>query len=104
MLPIFIFMGGAECFVRRQPNIYKYKNDWMEQYAEEVETLIVGNSFAMNGIIPDSAFEKIFYYQILWDCLWAQWTIIKEANGDDFGSYGIDRFHRGLANIKKLKN
>lgn len=54
MLPVFVFMGGAECFVRRLPNIYKYKNDWMEQHAEEVETLIVGNSFAMNGIIPDS--------------------------------------------------
>ena len=54
MLPIFVFMGGAECYVRRLPNIYKYKNEWMEQHAEEVETLIVGNSFAMNGIIPDS--------------------------------------------------
>lgn len=54
MLPIFVFMGGAEYFVRSQPNIYKYKNDWMEQHVEEVETLIVGNSFAMNGIIPDS--------------------------------------------------
>ena len=60
MLPIFVFMGGAECFVRRQPNIYKYKNDWMEQYAEEVETLIVGNSFAMYGIIPDSIGRNSF--------------------------------------------
>lgn len=71
-------------------------------FTQENQNYILSNYF--NGIIPDSAFEKIFYYQILWDCLWAQWTIIKEANGDDFGSYGIDRFHRGLANIKKLKN
>ena len=53
-------MVVAECFVRSQPNIYKYKNDWMEQHSEEVETLIVGNSFAMNGIIPDSLGHNAF--------------------------------------------
>ena len=60
MLPIFVFVGGAECFVRRQPNIYRYKNDWMDQHAEEVETLIIGNSFAMNGVIPDSLRHNAF--------------------------------------------
>ena len=60
MLPILVFMGGAECYIRRLPNIYKYKNYWMEQHAEEVETLIVGNSFAMNGIIPDSIGRNSF--------------------------------------------
>ena len=60
MLPIFVFMGGAEYYVRSLPNIYKYKNDWMEQHAEEVETLIVGNSFAMSGVIPDSIGRNSF--------------------------------------------
>ena len=71
-------------------------------FTQENQNYILSNYF--NGIIPDSAFEKILCYQILWDCLWAQWTIIKEVNGDDFGSYGIDRFHRGLANLEKLMN
>jgi hypothetical protein len=48
--------------------------------------------------------KKYNNYQILWDFLWAQWTIIKEANGDDFGTYGIDRFHRGILNLQKLRN
>ena len=71
-------------------------------FTQENQDYILSNYF--NGVIPDSAIQKILCYQILWDCLWAQWTIIKEANGDDFGSYGIDRFHRGLANLDKLNN
>ena len=53
--------------------------------------------------IPAEAREKILIYEILQDILWAIWTVVKEAQGDDFGSYGIDRFTRGLQLIKKLK-
>ena len=53
--------------------------------------------------IPAEAREKILIYEILQDILWAIWTVVKEAEGDDFGSYGIDRFTRGLQLIKKLK-
>lgn len=54
-----------------------------------------------DGIIPENAYDKILCYQILWDYLWAQWTVIKEAKGDDFGTYGVDRYQRA---IKQLKN
>lgn len=57
-----------------------------------------------NGDVPADTEVKIKYFQILWDCLWAQWTIIKEAKGDNFGTYGKDRFYRAIANIKSLKN
>lgn len=57
-----------------------------------------------NGDIPMSTREKILCYQVLWDYLWAQWTIIKEAKGDDFGSYGIDRYNRAISNLKLLKD
>ena len=53
--------------------------------------------------IPAYTWEKIFIYEILMDVLWAQWTVIKEAAGDDFGTYGPDRFHRALSNLKKIK-
>lgn len=46
--------------------------------------------------------EKVLIYQILMDVLWSIWTCIKEAKGDDFGSYGIDRFKRALNNLSKL--
>lgn len=52
--------------------------------------------------IPENIIDHIRCYQILWDTLWAQWTVIKEACGDDFGSYGIDRYHRAKKNYKKL--
>ena len=52
ILPIFVFMGGVEYAVRQIPNEYKYKNEWMELHAEEVETLIIGNSHTEGGINP----------------------------------------------------
>ncbi|MDE7350429.1 MAG: phosphotransferase [Muribaculaceae bacterium] len=54
------------------------------------------------GDIPGAARKKILCYQILWDYLWAQWTVIKEAKGDDFGSYGIDRYNRAITNLNKI--
>lgn len=56
------------------------------------------------GAIPSGCEEKILCYQILWDYLWAQWTVIKEAKGDDFGTYGQDRFNRAIINLNKLDN
>lgn len=46
------------------------------------------------GKVPENAMPKILCYQALWDYLWAQWTVIKESKGDDFGTYGRDRYHR----------
>ena len=54
------------------------------------------------GEIPVNIEDRILCYEILWDILWAQWTVIKEACGDDFGSYGIDRYNRAKANFNKL--
>lgn len=53
--------------------------------------------------IPHNTYEKIYCYQILWDYLWAQWTVIKEAKGDDFGTYGIDRYNRAVAKLGKIE-
>lgn len=55
-----------------------------------------------NDEIPQHAEERILCYEILWDTLWAQWTVIKEACGDDFGSYGMDRYTRAKENYNKL--
>ena len=52
--------------------------------------------------IPSQVKERILCYEILWDTLWAQWTVIKEACGDDFGSYGLDRYTRAKENYKQL--
>ena len=46
--------------------------------------------------------SKILIYKICQDFLWSIWTNIKEAKGDDFGSYGIDRYNRAKENLLKL--
>lgn len=56
------------------------------------------------GPAPVHTQERILCYQILWDTLWAQWTVIKEAKGDDFGNYGINRYNRAKHNMVKLNN
>ena len=60
VLPIFVFMSGAEFAARQIPNYYSYKYNWMDQHAEEVETLILGSSHSLNSIIPRYFGEKSF--------------------------------------------
>ena len=54
--------------------------------------------------LPPKIEERILCYEILWDTLWAQWAVIKDACGDDFGSYGLDRYNRAKENYKKMTN
>lgn len=41
--------------------------------------------------------EKILIYKICQDILWSAWTILKENDGEDFGTYGRDRLARAAA-------
>lgn len=59
-------------------------------------------SHYFDGKEPENARKKILVYQILMDYLWAVWTRIKEAQGDDFGTYGMDRYTRAIENLKKI--
>lgn len=88
---------------------YSGMNDPMADFAalfieagfeKENEDYILSKYFV--GEIPKDARIKILCYQVLWDCLWSQWTVIKEKKGDDFGSYGLDRFNRAKENLEKL--
>lgn len=90
---------------------YSGMNDPMADFAalfieagfkKENEDYILEKYFEGNE--PENARVKILCYEILWDYLWAQWTVIKEAKGDDFGMYGLDRFTRAIANLKNLTN
>lgn len=69
-------------------------------FSEEIIEFFLNEYF--EGSIPAEARRKILCYQILWDYLWAQWTVIKEAKGDDFGTYGRDRYNRAIESIQKL--
>lgn len=48
-------------------------------------------------------FQKILIFKILQDHLWSIWTIYKEEQGDNFGTYGIDRYNRMLKNLREYK-
>ena len=50
----------------------------------------------------DNSRRRLLIHQICQDILWAVWTVIKEAEGDDFGTYGIDRYNRAKEYLKKL--
>ena len=70
-------------------------------FSEENQDFVLKHYF--QGDIPTNTYEKIRCYMILWDYLWAQWTVIKEACGDDFGTYGVDRFNRAKDNLGLIK-
>lgn len=70
-------------------------------FTEEEQDYFLKQYYGNN--IPDNISEHILCYQILWDTLWAQWTVIKESCGDDFGTYGHDRFMRAFETLKKIK-
>lgn len=88
---------------------YSGMNDPMADFAalflesdfpEETQDYFLDKYYS--GNVPAGIKERILCYEILWDALWAQWTVIKEACGDDFGSYGIDRYNRAKTNYNKL--
>lgn len=45
---------------------------------------------------------RLLMNKVLQDILWSLWTIIKENQGEDYGTYGIDRYKRGVENLNIL--
>lgn len=50
LLPIVIMAIGLEIYVESIPNSYTYKRQYMEQHADELQTLVLGSSYAYDGI------------------------------------------------------
>ncbi|WP_300386173.1 phosphotransferase [Clostridium sp.] len=65
--------------------------------SEEEEELFLNIYF--KGKVEESYKKRILINKIYQDFLWSTWTNIKEAKGDDFGSYGIDRYNRAKKNL-----
>ena len=59
-LPLLIAAVFVEIAVRHVPNSFKYKYDWMQKNAEEVEILIFGSSHTFFGVRPDYFEMKAF--------------------------------------------
>ena len=59
-LPVVLIAIGLEIYVESIPNSYTYKRTYMEQHAAEIKTLILGSSYAYDGIdakLLDNAFN-----------------------------------------------
>ncbi|MGL4451024.1 MAG: phosphotransferase [Sarcina sp.] len=71
-------------------------------FTEEEEELLL-NLYFDNKEHEDSRI-RVEIFKLCQDFLWSIWTLIKEKQGEDFGTYGIDRYNRCLENIDKLNN
>ena len=69
-------------------------------FTKDEEELFLNIYF--NGHVEDKYKRRIQINKIYQDFLWSTWTNIKEAKGDDFGSYGIDRYNRAKKNLDKI--
>lgn len=70
------------------------------EFSENEEELFLNLYF--EGNVEKKYRKKILIYKICQDFLWSIWTNIKEAKGDDFGTYGQDRYNRAKQNLNKI--
>lgn len=69
-------------------------------FTENEEELFLKTYF--KGNVEDKYTKRILINKIYQDFLWSIWITIKEANGDYFGQYGINRYNRAKENLKKV--
>ena len=50
LLPIVLLAIGLEIYVESIPNSYTYKRQYMELHASDIQTLVLGSSYAYDGI------------------------------------------------------
>jgi len=60
VFPLLLVLVPLEILLREVPNPYKYKYEWMQKNAPEVETLVLGSSHAFYGIRPEFLDGKAF--------------------------------------------
>jgi len=54
LIPLLIGFGALEYSLRLIPNDYAYKNEYLNKYSDKIEVLILGNSHAYRGVIPEN--------------------------------------------------
>src|SRR5438128_2739032 len=60
VIPDLLFFIGCEVLLRNIPNVYSYKNYYLDVNAKNIEVLILGGSTAYYNINPDYLKEKSF--------------------------------------------
>jgi len=67
------------------------------------EILLLQKYFEVEKI-EEAEWLKFLIFQICQDFLWSIWTCIKEAKGNDFGTYGLDRYERAKVKLNELES
>jgi thiamine kinase-like enzyme/choline kinase/predicted transcriptional regulator len=68
------------------------------EYSEMEENMLLDVYF--EGDVSPESKERLLINKVFQDFVWSVWTLYKEAQGDDFGSYGINRYNRAKKNIE----
>lgn len=77
---------------------YVLENDLTQEQEELLQSIYLGRVANKNEKI------RVIIHKICQDFLWSIWTIIKEAQGESFGDYGVNRFKRCRENLDLLKS
>lgn len=57
---VLCLLALAESMARHCPNAYSIKEEWMQQHADEIETLVLGSSHAYAGVKPEALTTKAY--------------------------------------------
>ncbi|MEH7253735.1 phosphotransferase [Neobacillus niacini] len=68
-------------------------------FSPEEEELFLTLYFEQDEV-PLEILQRVIMNKIFQDFLWTIWTIVKEAKGDNYGTYGPDLLNRCLKNLK----
>ena len=74
----------------------------LESEFNKTEELMLLQKYFETDDVSENDKMKLLIFQICQDFLWSVWTCIKEAKGNDFGSYGIDRYERAKLKLDEL--
>ncbi len=72
------------------------------QFTEEEETFFI--TYYLGRKPTSEEVQRLLMHAIFQDYLWYLWTVYKESKGDDFGSDGMERYERAIANIDRYKS
>ena len=70
--------GGTEYFLRRLPNVIKYKDSYLTAHAKDIQVLILGSSHPYAGIDPDLFDKDTFNASFVSQCLQLDWQIFNK--------------------------
>lgn len=60
IVPICILLFVSEYYLRKIPNDYQYKNEWLSKYGKDIKIINFGSSHTYNGIKPKYFTHKSF--------------------------------------------